>query len=214
MKFKTLSIYIAIFFILNYVFINHVFASGITYVQEVAVLPTSGASPITFSPASNTTKGNHLILLASDTGSGIVVSSVTDTKGNTWQVDSTQANTSVASISIASVYLTTALTTSDTITVTLSGAGTFRGGLLEEYSGIATTSWNDVNASNTGADSTSMTTGATAATGQANELTIEAFCLQATATSFTRDTNYSHFTTQIDGRMGGAYRILTSIGTP
>jgi hypothetical protein len=186
---------------------------GIAYVQEVAVLPTSGVNGTAFSPAHNTTQGNHLILLASNTGGSIVVSSVTDTKGNTWQIDSTQANTSVASTSIASVYLTTALTTSDTITVTLSGTGTFRGGLLEEYSGLTTTSWKDVNAGNTGADSTSMTTGTTAATGQANELTIEAFCLQATATSFTKDTNYSNFTTQIDGRMGGAYRILTSIGT-
>jgi len=59
-------------------------------------------------------------------------------------------------------------------------------------SGLTTTNWKNINAGNAGADSTSMTTGTTATTGQANELTIEAFCLQATTTSFTKDTNYSN----------------------
>lgn len=182
---------------------------ALAYVAERAVV---AASTLVFSPASNCTAGNLLILIFANTGN-FVVSGVSDNAGgNTWTVDQTRANGSLAAVSICSVVLTTAILTSNTITVTLSGAGTARGGLLEEFSGSATTPF-DVGANNTGASSTSMTTGTTASTAQADELLIEGFCVQASGRTFTKDAAFADFTTHQSDRMGGAYEIVAAAGT-
>lgn len=183
--------------------------ANIAYVAERAVIP---ASTLVFSPATDCVAGHTLVLILGNTGN-FVVQSINDSAGAAaWLIDDTRANASNAAVSICSGYLNTILHTTDTITVTLSGAGTARGGLLEEFSGLKNSSWVDWNANNVGADSTAMTTSSTPAATQNAILCIEGFCVQASGRTFDKDPSYSDFQTHQSDRMGGAYKIISTGG--
>lgn len=100
------------------------------------------------------------------------VSSVTDTKGNTYTVLSDVAGTT-SRIAIAASVLTVALTTADTITVNLAAASGIRTVVADEFSGLAITQ--DVAAKSAAGTSSTPSTGASAVTVTANTLTFAAF---------------------------------------
>lgn len=74
------------------------------------------------------------IIVAISTGSTTSISSVTDTAGNTYTIDF-QSPSGTRRVGVASAPVTTAITTSDTISVNTSGAGDTRAAAYE-YAGL------------------------------------------------------------------------------
>jgi hypothetical protein len=138
------------------------------YVQRFASYGNTAINH-TVTVAANTTQGNFAVL-AIRTGGGAAVSSVSDSKGNTWTVDRQTTNTSLARGAIATARLASALTTSDTITVTLASSQ-FANVAAFEYSGVATSSPFDQSAINNGSGTTASA-GPTGTTTQADELVV------------------------------------------
>lgn len=104
-----------------------------THVQNMgAATKLTAATSQAITPSANQASlGNKLILAVQGSNH---VTSVTDSKGNTWTVDSFGA-TGTTQASICSCTPTSALTTGDTITVTLASA-TAIAYTLEEFSGL------------------------------------------------------------------------------
>ncbi|MGH7234070.1 MAG: hypothetical protein ACREF7_01320, partial [Candidatus Saccharimonadales bacterium] len=97
-------------------------------------------SSLTLGSTTNTTAGDTIVLVAGD-GGGAYVTGATDTKGNTYYVD-TYTN-SQYTITVLHAYLATALVAGDTITVTTT-SGVPETLIATEYSGIAQNSAVDV----------------------------------------------------------------------
>ena len=93
--------------------------------------------------ASSSAAGDHLVLIASfNTDVGAVA--VTDTAGNTWNVDLVAlAPDNSMSIVVASAYLTFAVVVGDTVNVSWENGATVRCYMLEEINGRATSAWLD-----------------------------------------------------------------------
>ena len=126
--------------------------SATTHVIAISVAPTTG---------------NHLVLVAIMAG-GRTLSSVTDTQGNTWQVDETLLNTTNHGIGIASCKVVNALTTADTISMTWDAANV-AAAVVNEYTGFHATTWADKSVSAARAADTVVDSGATATTAEADE---------------------------------------------
>lgn len=128
------------------------------YVQRVHAATSSGASTV-ITLAVNTTALNTLVAAFKTAGS-FAVTAVSDSKGNTWQIDKVTTTSSAARLNICSAYLTTALVIGDTITFTVSGSSASSAVAVYEYNGIAATSWVDGSAiGNQGNGATSGATG-------------------------------------------------------
>lgn len=114
---------------------------------RVRSLGTAGSSAavgsINITVTAATAVDNLIVVGHAAGGSSVIMSGVTDSRGNTYTVqvskptDTGTAGTNPGS-SIASAVCTTALQVNDTITVTLAGTG-FVGCWAAEYSGIDTT---------------------------------------------------------------------------
>ncbi len=144
---------------------------AISYIAErYTTNSASSTNTYSFSPASNSTAGNTLILAMANATS-ILVTSVTDTAGNTWVVDKTFAPATTNYISIASCQMATAVTTSTTITVNYTGTAVWRN-MMIEVSGLAASSRFDTFATSNTANA-SQSCGPTATLAVANEF---AFC--------------------------------------
>lgn len=172
-------------------------------------------------PATNCTAGNLLVLLAAGRVTG-TVSSVTDTKGNTWTVDKTASSGTSVCLGVCSTLQDAgALTTTDTITVTFSGSSTCAAWLLEEFFGFSTGAAADQTATDGASTNvTSGDTGTTSATSQAVELAIAGICLSGAAGTVTKGSYLSFTTAQKNsdnsgtGRaVAGGYKILAATGT-
>lgn len=151
--------------------------------------------------------GNFLVLR----GSGSVsVTSVTDTKGNTWTIDKAAGATPLPFLASTKQDVGT-LTTSDTITVTYSSASNNRSAIIDEFSGVMASPLDQTQTA-AGAG-TSRTAGTTAATTQANELVVGCFVIGSAETSFTPGAGYSSFTTPFLGGLSGEYKIVAATGT-
>lgn len=144
----------------------------IAFVREVGTAASSSnGTSLVVTCSATSIVGNHLILCA--VGS-LGVTGVTDSKGNTWQVDLVTAASGAFIGSTVSCRITTQLVSSDTITVTFATGNTGRAVSVAEYSGLAASAWLDKTASagSGGATATASDSGATATTSQAAELLI------------------------------------------
>lgn len=122
-------------------------------------------------PAGGVAAGDTLVVACGSSGSD-VLTGITDSKGNTYTVDDTEAGVPFA-LSSGSSKLTTALVENDTVTITRNGAGSFVKVVLIVVTGLADTPVDKVaSASGTG---TTPSSGATAATTQADEIVL-GFC--------------------------------------
>lgn len=114
-----------------------------------------------FTPTAATTTGNA-ILISAGIGSATtdLVTGVTDSKSNTYTRIQTEPGASNGRVYQYIALNTTALTTSDTITVSYSSApSSFLGVQACELTNVATTSATDKTAVNTGTGNTSISTG-------------------------------------------------------
>lgn len=189
-------------------------AGGVYAGRRLNYAATSGTTH-TIPVLTATTAGNFLILglRYSSVTSGVTISSVTDSKSNTWTVDKTSSNTDYVHCAIASARLTTALTTSDTIVVAFSAdSGAYVAAY--EFSGITVSSPADKNAQGNGHTVTSVTAGATATTSQAVEMAVSVVATNQDLTSVSTPTGYTlRESSMAEQGMELATKALTSTGT-
>jgi hypothetical protein len=138
--------------------------------------------------------GDTLLLCASGESSSIL-SSVTDSRGNTWTVGGTVNNGLTLHVGFAHCHVTTALQVGDTVTVTEGSARNTLNIAIHQFTAMDTTAAVDKAASGTGT-SVSPATAATATTTQALELLYACFCIndQAQAETVTAGTGYMRLT--------------------
>lgn len=135
--------------------------------QQVYSANPGSVDTFNFSPTGNTVAGRHLFVVLT-IGSSRTLTSITDTHGHTWDID--VASGGARSTVIAKTQIVTPITTSDTITVNLSGIGACLV-VAAEFSGLDTTPLDKFNSKN----ELTVTTGNTNTTGtltSANQLVI------------------------------------------
>lgn len=176
---------------------------------------SDGNSPYTVTITSPTaiTVGNHLIMPVGWEDDE-TVASITDAR-NTWQVDATIASTTSHRVSICSVFVAVAYQAADTLTINASAAGPEACMWeLNEFSGLATTSWFDTSQTNASTGVT-LDTGTTATLAQADSLGIGAFSEGAGAnTTWTPDGDWTALGAQatavpVRGLLA-AYKVLAA----
>lgn len=195
---------------------------AIAYVQEVGQTTSSAAAATTFTVnvTNAPTTGNLLVLRFGARGGTAVLQAVVDTKGNSWRIDNQKIDgTQNNVVALASCVITSALTSSDSITLILSAVvGQSRSIVVDEYSAVDTL---DKSATASGAV-TSLDTGTTGTTEQADELVVAAFVQGAGNVTFTKDASYSAVTTPMISTTGatntdrsvmGEYKVLSATGT-
>jgi hypothetical protein len=178
-----------------------------SYVGEVGKNNASGSSTAIVVNVTTAPGAGHF-LCARIQGT-TAISSVTDSKGNTWSVDKAATASPLAALASTMQNVGT-LTTSDTITVTYTTASNPRSVIVDEFSAVATSPLDQV-ATATGT-TTNRTGGTTPTTTQADELIIGCFATGSAETSFTHGTGYSDFTTKFAGSVSGEYQIVAATG--
>lgn len=152
----------------------------------------SGVTTCSMTVTNSTSSGTH-ILVAVEFGASNRTITVTDSQGNTYQQDGTNAFNSGGGTGIAlfSSFTTHALTAStDTITATASG-GTVNNPGIAAYnvSGLFTSSWTDQTASTTGSSGTPSSGSVT--TGSANEFLFGAITQGTTGSTLTAGSGWT-----------------------
>jgi hypothetical protein len=192
---------------------------AITKVQDVVAAGNAASATTLVLTISGitTTVGNHLVCRA--VHSGGVLTGITDSKGNTWQIDEDGTASDTSSGSMASTKLTSALVNADTITLTFF-ATSRAAATVEEFSGLATTSWYDVGSIAAEAASTSADSGLTATSAVADSLIIGNLAYVGTITSFTPESlspawvlDQQVASTGTVRAVQGTHRIVSATGT-
>src|SRR3990167_7261455 len=150
---------------------------ALAFVQKIGDnSSSSGGTTLVITVPAGGVAQDSLIVIAAGGSSSAVISSVADSKGNTYQVDDTEATYGFAG-SVATAIAATALVSGDTITITYSASVTFRTACAYEFSGAASASWLDkvVSAGDASGTSSAPDSGLTATTAQAGELIFAAF---------------------------------------
>lgn len=178
------------------------------------VRDNSSSSTLTVTFTKTTTAGHHLILSAFQS-SAQVLSSISDSRGNTWQVDVAFNGSNTPTDNVASCHITTGHQIGDTLTLTFAGAGSFSAAIVSEWSGLASTSWFDKSHTATAASGT-PSSGATLTRSSANELLYGA--LVNLGNGATAGTGYTLLTTTGTVATGvrnlvPEYQIVSSTGT-
>ena len=140
-----------------------------TVTERAAATATTQTGTTTFSPA--TTVGTGTLAVLAATGlQNKTISSVSDSKGNTWNVDSTGGD-GTRTTNFASAQISAAITNADTITITWSSVTSATHSYwLEECGVIASSSAFDKSATNNATSTPSLVTGVTATLSQSVEL--------------------------------------------
>lgn len=169
------------------------------FVQNVTTATaTQTANSLTITTGIAVAKGNHLMVSAMRSIATDTIASCTDSASpaNIYTVDvgGLNFNTSDA-YGVCSGYMATALTSTDTVTITWTAASAFNyfAGQLTEYSGLATSSWTDQSASAQAfhTQAQGVDSGATGTTTQASELIFGAMILDSNTETFSAGTNFN-----------------------
>ena len=151
----------------------------------------------------STVVGQHLVVAYLFSGSSFEsVTSVTDSRGNSYGIDATQGNagTSGLKMVIASTRIATALSAGDTITVQQNNSTTYHAMQVYEFDNFAPTAWVDKTATgNSPTATTSVTTAATATTSQANETLFAAVGFGDTSGTLTSAAGWTQSDTTVAG---------------
>jgi chitodextrinase len=186
-------------------------AASIAYVQSNSASPNNSSVstlPVTFTSAQ--TAGNFIVVGVS-WASSTTVSSITDSKGNTYSL-AVGPTTNTALGATAAIYyannIATAAAGANTVTVAFSSAVPYPDIRVAEYSGISTTSPLDVTAVATGDSAT--TDSGSASTTNANDLIVGSNAQQTT----TSGAGTGFTSRQISGWDGNILedRIVSSTG--
>jgi hypothetical protein len=189
---------------------------AISYVGEVCKGTGSTASFAT-TVATAPGAGNLIVgrvgFRAASTAS---MTSVTDSKGNTWTIDSKIDLSNGHAAVVSTLQNAGTLTTSDTITVHFSAAPSNGAAVIfDQFSGMT----NTVDQTATGsATTTSRAAGTTAATTNANDLQIAAYAGNGSESAWAKGSTFTNFTTaslnfSSTAMTEGQFKILSSTGT-
>lgn len=169
----------------------------------------SSSTASTMNLSNNVSAGRTISLLAIAGAADVLVASVADTAGNTWTVRGTVGGNHA--LGVASAYLTTGLTTTDTITVTWAAATfTGKGVVLLELADVASAGQPDVAATNSAFGTTVTVSGVT---------TVPTVCTGLVAGSSTAQTYGSSAWTvlggviDVSGKRGNVVYITPEAGT-
>lgn len=149
------------------------------HVSSITKTQSTSAASVTITLTQAVLAGHTLIggiCWEAAAGSIPTISSIVDSRGNTWTTtpdDSVLASTTLA-VAVIRARATTALQVGDTITITISAARSKWAIQIDEFDDV-NTSPKDQTAHNAPGSSTSLTTGATATTAQNYELLYAAF---------------------------------------
>jgi hypothetical protein len=195
---------------------------AIVLVQETVntdTNPISNADSDTAAFPGNTTSGNLIIVLAwgwrSAAAFAMTTGAVSDNINGSYgaSVISSGAQANVTTHIFAFANITGGATT---ITVNPDSTANYFGWYAAEYSGMATTGVVDVTKANNAASSATMTTGASAATAQNDELVISVGSTVSDPTSITVQGSYVQEIEELDGASfqagEGDSLILTTTG--
>lgn len=111
----------------------------VAFVQSTGSSPGTATAPTLAFGSDNTAANLLLCLVTWDTAGGRVISTVADSKTNTWTLAKFQDDTTNLQ-GCALYYAPNALAGPNTVTVTFNGSALFTGLIVAEYSGIATSS--------------------------------------------------------------------------
>lgn len=189
---------------------------GIVLVQDNVAdgaRDNSAGSTLTVTFTKTTTIGSRLCLAAMSTGN-FTLSTVTDSRGNTWAVDKVSNATQGPTANIASALVTIAHQIGDTLTLTFSGSSTYAAGIVSEFDLGAGSSLDKTGASVGG--SSTPTSGVTATRTVADELLFGATAYNDAATE-TAGSGYTILTTKNSGagnrKITPEYQVVFVVGT-
>lgn len=190
--------------------------AGIQFIQDsvaTGARDNSSASTLTATFAKTTTVGHRLMLGACHSGNQ-TLSSISDSRGNTWAVDKVSAGSQGVTANEASCVVTIAHQIGDTLTLTFSGASTYAAATVAEFSlGLSTSL--DKTARNVGTSS-APTTGATATRTSADQLLFGVVGYND-ASNETAGTNWTVLATANSGagnrKATCVYQIVSAVGT-
>jgi hypothetical protein len=157
-----------------------------------------------------TVSSGHTLLVgvSVETSLGAPSMSATDSKGNTYTLNSTANNGTTAGVALLSGYISTPLTTSDTLTLTSAISHNRWAASVSEFDNIIQNGF-DVQASATG-HSTLLASGATVATQNTYEVIYGAFGFARSSSQiFTAGSNYA-LATQVNTAAGSSERSLAT----
>ncbi len=165
----------------------------------VAVVPAVDTNnKLVITTGASVAQGDLLVVIGFRyiNAAGDTIASVTDSKGNTYVVDVGGQDMGGGQIvGVASGYMTSALTNTDTVTITWTNASavSYFGGQLTEYSGIATSSWTDKTASTAGfrTQANGITSGATATLAGSNDLVYGLLFVQSGSETISAGSGYT-----------------------
>lgn len=170
-------------------------APPVAKVQTFTKAGSASVSPETIPITATTTAGNYMIVLVGLSG-GHVVSSITDSKGNTYTIHDAGGNSSFDGFSSASAKITTPLVNGDTITITPNVAS-FIGAVATEYSGLDPTTALRTKSSEVALSTAAADGGTTAGNATAGDLVIgfwvgnNAFNIATPGAGYTDETGVS-----------------------
>lgn len=173
------------------------------------VADATSATAVTAYPVENAAAAGNTIIVAVTTGTSTNLTSITDSAGNTYSVDR-KTTASTRNVAIAHAYLDAALTTSDTITVTISGTAA-SAMVAIEHSNIRKTSPVDKVNSAAGTSVTTLATGTTGTLADADELVVTAIGINLGSGGFTAPTGYAeHLPAGVSGILDIADLLVTA----
>jgi hypothetical protein len=147
---------------------------AIAFVNNVGTgVKTTTSSTVTIVPVQNCGAGN-MLAIAVGCGGTTTLSSVTDTKGNTWAVDKNQGTSGSPCGLATTMQDVGTLTTADTITATVSANGANHVCCAMEFSGITSGTRLDQVIGADGTTATAVSSGSTATLAQTVELVLGA----------------------------------------
>ena len=198
---------------------------GVGYVGRVASGTYAGTGSGVLTRTSTVLKAiptGHTVIgsLTNESSGSTTNLTITDTKGNTYTVDTSVSDGTTTGTYIFSAQITNALAAGDVITLTVDDDKNRWLWNLEEFDSIVSSSWVDRTSTNTG-NSTSLTTGTTAATTTANQLVFSTFSYsKGTPTRmFTAGSGYTASPTlytnagSADRANANEWKFVTSSGT-
>jgi hypothetical protein len=189
---------------------------AISYVGEVCKGTGSTASfstTVATAPGAGNLIVGRIGFRAASTAS---MTSVTDSKGNTWTLDAKINNSSGHAYVVSTIQNAGTLTTSDTITVHFSTAPSNGAAVIfDQFSGMTNTVDQTASAS---ATTTTRSAGTTSATTNANDLQVAAYAGNGSESAWAKGATFSNFTTaslnfSTTAMVEGQYKILSSTGT-
>lgn len=176
----------------------------------------SGSTTLAMTLTASVSIGQFVVVAAMCTGATGHTCTFSDSAGNTWATDMTSNGRASSNTFIGSAQITSAMTSgSSTITATFSTTEVGRLICAAQVSGIATSSAKDVSQTGNGT-TVAWSSGATAATGTADELVVGACGNDATgAETSTPGAGYTElfdFTNTGGTQLTMVYQILAATG--